>query len=202
MEGKQKPTKKPSKMSNPAETTKDPKPNKKLSSLEDLHSEVKDMINPMKSSISTLKTSIDLLLEMKTAWENSLQDYNTLRTHNSDLTARLTKVELDNKQLNDRLQHLENKLLECNVVFQGVPDSVWEPMETTREKVLTAISYTISGDSQEQKMDQARNIPIKEVYRIGKYTAMRTRPVVVEFCYKSAMSFLLSNKSVCGPSVH
>ena len=165
-----------------------PKQKKTLSpELEDLRSEVEEMITP-------LKESINILLEIKTAWELSLKDCNALRNQNYELNARITKVENENKQLNDRVQHLEDKLLECNVVFQGVPDSVWEPMETTREKILTAISHTISGESHEQKMEQARNIPIKEIYRTGKYTAMRSRPVIVEFCYRSDVSFLLVNK--------
>ena len=68
-------------------------------------------------------------------------------------------------------------------------------METTKEKILTAISHTISGNSTEEKMDQARKIPIKEISRIGRYTAMWTQPVLVEFYYKSDAMFLLENRS-------
>ena len=118
--------------------TKEPKEQKKLSlELEDLRSEVEDMIAP-------LKASIDILLELKTAWELSMQECMTLRNQNNQLHSRITKVETDNKLLNVQIQHLEDKLLESNIVFQGIPDTLWEPMETTREKILTAISHTIS----------------------------------------------------------
>ena len=44
-------------------------------------------------------------------------------------------------------------------------------------------------------MDQARKIPIKELHRVGKYSAMRTRPVIIEFVYKTDATYLLSNKT-------
>ena len=90
---------------------------------------------------------------------------------------------------------IEDKLLEGNVVFQGIPDSLWESSGATKEKILSAIAHTISGETEESKMDQARKIPIKDVSRLGRYTAMRNRSVLVEFYYKSDAAFLLSNRT-------
>ena len=74
------------------------------------------------------------------------------------------------------------------MILQGIPDALWEPADSTKEKVLMAISHTISGTSHKDKMDKARKIPIKDVQGKGKYTALRTRPVIVEFYYKSDAS--------------
>ena len=93
------------------------------------------------------------------------------------------------------MRHLEDKLLEGNIILQGIPDVVWEPSETTKEKVLSAIAHTISGNSHEDKMEQARRIPIKDIRRKWKFTALRTRPVVVEFYHKSDAKFLISNRT-------
>ena len=76
-----------------------------------------------------------------------------LQEANTELHARVTKVEKENRSLNNRVCQLEDKLLEGNVVVQGVPDSIWESTETTKEKILAAISHTIGGDTQEEKMD-------------------------------------------------
>ena len=111
-----------------------------------------------------------------------------------ELNQRITKVENDNRHLTEKVRKLEDKMLEGNVIFQGIPDSTWEPSTTTKEKVLTALAHTISGTSMEDKLEQAGRIPIKNVSRIGKYSAMRNRPVLVEFYYKSDCEFLLSNK--------
>ena len=44
-------------------------------------------------------------------------------------------------------------------------------------------------------MEQAHRIQIKDVQRKGKFTALKTRPVLIEFYYKSDAEFLLSNRS-------
>ena len=72
---------------------------------------------------------------------------------------------------------------------------MWEPSEMTKEKVLTAISHTISGTDHDNRMEQARRIPIKDVVQIGKYVPMRTRPVMVKFYHKTDAEFLLSNRT-------
>ena len=140
----------------------EPKQRKKLSpDLEDLRSQVEDMISP-------LQASINILLELKTSWELSMQECATLRSQNTQLHTRITKVESENKLLNVRIQRLEDKLLESHVVFHGVPDTLWEPMETTREKILTAITHTISGESQEARDGPGKDNPYKRDTQNGE----------------------------------
>ena len=64
--------------------------------------------------------------------------------------------------------------------------------------MLTAISHTISGTDQEDCkdcMEQARRISIKDVTHLGKYVAMKTCPVLMEFCHKGDAEVLLSNRT-------
>ena len=128
-------------------------------------------------------------------WEEDRQEWTRLRTANEELHVKINKVETENKNLSTRVRILEDKLMEGNVVLQGIPDSLWEPGETTKEKVLTAIAHTIGGENFEEKMDQARKIPIKDIARIGRYSAMRMRAVLVEFYYKSDALYLLGNRT-------
>ena len=153
------------------------------------------MKNDMEMLIILLKASINALLQIKHAWEDGIKECRTLQQLNATLTIRIEMVEDDNKQLQDRVQHLEDKLLEGNVIIQGIPDTLWEPSESTKEKVLLAISHTISCTSYEDKMEQARRIPTKDVQRKGKFTTLRTRPVLMEFYHKSDAEFLISNRS-------
>ena len=148
----------------------------------------------MHSLIAPIKASLDILLEVKAACEIGLEERNAVRLENSELRMRIEKVETENRKLNNKVSRLEDKLLEGNVIFQGVPESMWEPASTTKEKVLTALSNTISGDTFENRMDQAKQIPVKYVKRIRRYVPMRTRPILMEFYHKSDAEFLLSNK--------
>ena len=148
----------------------------------------------MHSLIAPIKASLDILLEVKAAWEIGLKECNAVRLENSELRMRIEKIEIENRKLNNKVSRLEDKLLEGNVIFQGVPESLWEPVSTTKEKVLTALSNTITEDTFENRLDQAKQIPIKDVKRIGRYVPMQTRPILVEFYHKSNAEFLLSNK--------
>ena len=60
-------------------------------------------------------------------------------------------MEKENRFLNNQVRQLKDKLLGGNIVFQGVPDSITESTETTKEKIQAAISHTIGGDTQEEK---------------------------------------------------
>ena len=76
-----------------------------------------------------------------------------------------------------------------------MPETIWESSDTTKEKILTAILHTISGDTAEDRMDQSHKVPIKDVKCVGKYIPMYTHPVLVEFYHKSDADFLLSNRT-------
>ena len=146
-----------------------------------------EMQQDMLNIIAPLQASIRDLVE-------GLKECQQIGLENKDLHTQLRKVEMDNKNLKAKVQHLEDKLLEGNIIFQGIPETLWEPSSSTKEKVLSAIANTIGGENYEDKMNQARNIPIKDVTRLGKYTALRNRPVLVEFCYKSDAEYLLMNR--------
>ena len=144
-----------------------PETQKVTRELAEIHSELKTDLSTLRSDMQKdmkdIKDSLNLLLEMKTSWEQSLTDCKNLCDTNTELHARVAKVENENKSLNTHVCQLEDKLLEGNVIFQGIPDLLWESTDMTKEKVLAAISHTIGGESQEEKMDQAQKIPIKDV---------------------------------------
>ena len=171
-----------------------PNPTAKKLSLE-MQSLKEEISTEMHNLIAPLKASLDVLLEMKSTWEIGLKECQSARNQNLELKQRIDSVERENIWLNLKVQTLEDKLLEGNIVFQGVPESLWEASETTKEKILNAISHTISGDNHEDKLQQAHQIPIKDVSRIGRYAPMKTRPVLVEFYHKSDAEFLLGNRT-------
>ena len=145
--------------------------------------------------IGPLKASLELLLEVKNAWEEGLHECKIVKTKNTELQVRVEKVEEENRKLSHKINELEDKLLEGNIIFQRIPEQLWEPLNTTKKKVLSAISHTISGTDAEDRMAQARQIPVKDVTRLGHYSAMHTRPCLVEFCHKGDAEYLLSNRT-------
>ena len=135
-------------------------PKKLAPELQSLHDEIHADTHAL---IEPLKASIDALLQIKEAWEIGLQECQDIKCKNLELQHRIERIEEDNKCLNQKVHQLDDKLLEGNIIFQGIPEQLWEASEVTKEKFLTAVSHTISGTSQEDRMQQARMIPIKDV---------------------------------------
>ena len=145
-----------------------------------MHADFQELITPLKDSIKELI--------------EGLKECQELRMMNNDLQHRVNKVEQDNIKLNNKVQQLEDKLLEGNLVFQGIPETLWETHNSTKEKIVLAISHIISGEDLDDRLNQAWNIPIKDVSRLGRYFATCNRPVLVEFYHKTDVEFILSNR--------
>ena len=88
-------------------------------------------------------------------------------------TTRVRKLEKKNTKLGNRLKHLEDKLLENNIVFQGIPESTWESEEVCKEKIIQVISVLLNRNTPAEKLEGARNIPINAVKRLSQYNSLR-----------------------------
>ena len=71
-------------------------------------------------------------------------------------------------------QSLEDKLLQSNVVFQGIEESSWETDSVRQEKIYMAIFETIIDRTLEERLDVARSMVIKNTSRKGVYQSTRT----------------------------
>ena len=63
------------------------------------------------------------------------------------------KTERENQTLKSWVDTLESKLLESNLIMQGVPEDAWEIEENQREKVVT-VSMTLKLHQQSRTADE------------------------------------------------
>ncbi|MCG8621437.1 MAG: NADAR family protein, partial [Proteobacteria bacterium] len=117
-----------------------------------------------------------------------------LKEENIELTRRLNHVEEQNRKLTRRVCALENKLLESNVIFSGIPESTWEEASARKEKIIEAIASTVLGQTYQERYEVAKWMTIKNTRRIGTYKAMKTRPISVEFMNKEDAEYVLQNR--------
>ena len=80
----------------------------------DLRSSVELSITKL---IAPLQDSINALLQIKTAWEESIKECNQVKKENLELNRHITKIEKENQRLNTRINELENKQLEACVAI-------------------------------------------------------------------------------------
>ena len=68
-----------------------------------------------------------------------------LESENKKLASRIEIVEKEKRELLSRVMNLKKKLLESNLIFNGIKEGPWEMDSMRQEKVYLAISEMIIG---------------------------------------------------------
>ena len=108
--------------------------------------------------------------------------------------ARLFKVEKENEELKQRLVSIEDKLLENSVVINGISEEKFEEPEPRREKLNKEIACILSGNTFEEKLENAKSLQIESTDRVGKFNPAKGRPIAVKFTSKNDVEMILKNK--------
>ena len=134
------------------------------------------------------------ITQLQLDWKQHTDELLSVKHENITLTQKVKKLEKLNSNLNYRVRKLEDKLLETNIVFQGVHETTWESEEICREKIVNIIATLVNKPTAAERMERARLIPIDQVRRLGRYNSLRTRPVVVNFSCKGDADYVLMNR--------
>ena len=139
------------------DTKKKDDPDPKLSDpqliqLRRLHNEdMAKMIAPLKERVGDIEKSNKLL-------EEKGEMITHMKIENDKLRIDCKMVKMENKKLKERICAIENKLLENNIIVQGIPDQPWELSDNLREKTLIAISHLANGKTPQEKLNIVRKI--------------------------------------------
>ena len=160
-----------------------------------------NIVHVLNHLLQPIRDDIKDLLDAQRELKDELSDNKWLREEDKKLNDRIYRVECENQSLSKRVCNLEDKLLGSNIVFQGIQESTWESELVHQEKIYRAISETIVGRTLDERLDIARGMVIKGTTRIGEYRSTRTRPISVEFLYKSDAEYILNNKKYLGKNI-
>ena len=103
---------------------------------------------------------------------------------NCKLKSEVFKLRGDVHDLKDRMNSVENKSLENNLIFHGIPDSENEYLNQLVDKLQRNFADTIHIYDDDARIQRARGIHIARCKRLGQYQDNRCRPIRVEFVYK------------------
>ena len=115
--------------------------------------------------LKPIQQSIDQLLETKEENEKFREDVTKLVKENRTITNRCVHIEKENKKLKDRLNDLENKLLDCSIIVHGITEEVDETDAERREKLIVIMARTIRRQTMDECIEVVRNMPIKSTQR-------------------------------------
>ena len=148
----------------------------------------------MREMIDPLTTSLNSLVSQQKDWEQQRTDVKELQVEKIKMNQKMKILLEKNDKLETRVKHLEQKLLENNIIVHGVKESKWELDSTRHELVTQMLAATVTASTDEEKLQIARNIPISSTSRLGWYKSMHSRPIRITFACKSDTDLLMERK--------
>ena len=156
---------------------------------------MKSMIQEtMKEMLKPIQDSIDNLLVLKTNMENQEGRITQLKRENIKLNNELTHIKSEMCKFQRKVNQLEDRSLERNLIFQGISKTIPDDVEARMEKIYNAISNTISRDTQEERLQLARDVEIIKTRRLGKPDPSETHAISVEFSNKYDVEQIYANR--------
>ena len=148
----------------------------------------------MKEMLKPIQDSIDNLLVLKTNMESQEGRITQLKYENSKLNNELNQIKTEMGYFQRKINQLEDRSLEKNLIFQGISESIPDDEEAQTEKIYRTISDTISRETPEERLQLAREVEIIRTRRLGKPDPSRTRAISVELLNKYDVEQIYANR--------
>ena len=156
---------------------------------------IKDAIAPIISEIQLLRENVHS--DYKKLHTDYLELKESIATKSNEVAEKLNlKIDSNMEKISqmideNRLLHKENTSLKewitkiesnqvrNNIIISGIPESKWEPYETTVARIHDTIAAAFSRGDIDQALEEARSIEIVCSNRIGRYQMGRNRSILV-----------------------
>ena len=117
-----------------------------------------------------------------------------LEEENVTLKRKLKSIEKNQEKTRKKVDQIENRLLEGNVIMYGIEEGNDETSMQLYDKVIDAISYTVTRHNKKERLEAVKAISVSMVKRVERKNPSRKRPVVISFVYKVDAINLLEQK--------
>ena len=148
---------------------------------------IKTALKPIQESIDNIQKSSDLILQQETRIKK-------LTAKNEQLLSEVKQVKCELKDFKERLSSLENKSLECNLIFRGVEEPLNKTYEGMKEQLYWIMADTIDIPNPAERLSAAKECSIRYCHRLGKPNPVRPRPISVEFDRRSDADVVYDNR--------
>ena len=156
----------------------------------------------MTAHFAPIQLAIDKILHSSSIIENQQHRIEDLTMENCKLKSEVFNLRGEVHDLKDRMNSVENKALENNLIFHGIPDNDNEYLNQLVDKLQRNFADTIDIYDDEIRLQHARGIHIARCKRLGTYQEHRCRPIRVEFVYKWDADELFENRFYLGKGVY
>ena len=129
--------------------------------IENIAKEIKTVLKPLQESIENVQKSGDLIIMQESRIKELMEE-------NVNLLSEISKVKTELKEFKERLTSLENKSLECNLIFRGVEEPVNETIDSLREKIYWLMADTVDNPVASERLAAAKSLGIYRCQRLGR----------------------------------
>ena len=134
-------------------------------------------LEPIQEQLSKLASTNDEVAQQQI-------EIKTLKQENNTLKKVVTDLQGNYDELKTRLNRLENKSLERNLIFSGIPENRWENDDSRVSTLYRYIADTYEYGNPQEKFARASSIVIEMCKRLGPRDENRIRPIRAEFASK------------------
>ena len=134
-------------------------------------------LEPIQKQLSKLASTSDKVVQQQI-------EIKTLKQENNAMKKVVTDLQGNYDELKTRLNRLENKSLEHNLIFSGIPENRWENDDSRMNTLYRYIADTYEYGNPQEKFARASSIVIERCKRLGPRDENQTRPIRAEFASK------------------
>ena len=148
----------------------------------------------MQAMLKPIQETLARMTKVKEKVEQHESKIKHLETDNWKLNAEVKTLKQELKDVNKRITDLENKSLDKNLIFHGIPEDQGTEREDLASKIYQEISPTINREMETERLQVASEIEIVRARRLGKKEVNCTCPISVEFSNKFDVEQIYANR--------
>ena len=114
---------------------------------------IKTALKPIQESIDNIQKSSDLILQQESRIKK-------LTAENEQLLSEVKQVRCELKEFKERLSSLENKSLECNLIFCSVEEPLNKTSEVLKERLYWIMADIIDNPNPAERLSVAKGCSI------------------------------------------
>ena len=183
-------------LSSPTEHQPSKKSNMEVTTEVNVETSVKEKLLHLPPDLKLLYDTLNIRLESIESKidPNVATRVENVETKQQKTDARLTKIEMENEELKQKLVNIEDKLLETSIVINGISEEKYEEPKPRRIKLNNELARILSGNTKDEKLEKAKALQIESTERVGKFNPNKGHPIAVKFTKKSDAEMVLDQK--------
>ena len=166
---------------------------KEISELEErLNNNIRSTIDAsIKDTLKVMQATICTAVQNNPTIKSHSEEIQGLKNENLRLNRKVQQLTEEHGCMKKQLTKIETKSLKHCLIIWGLPEELKETEQMMCDKLHNALATIMQGETEEEKLDNAKQIAIKSCHTLGRFSRNRSQPVSVELLHKQDVEFIL-----------